>query len=147
MADSSLSAELTSVVLLGIGCAANPWGIMIAVLLLDARRGHGIVWAYVVAWVGAISVVLTALLAGFAATFESGSDGATTAAAVVELIVGLGLLGLGLRGCSGRAAPPEPPSTRVRRRPRSYRAGFVRLRTSPTSPPFCSGSTRPPTRW
>jgi len=94
---SSLSAELTSVVVLGIGCAANPWGIMIAVLLLDARRGHGIVWAYVVAWIGAITVVLTALLAGFGAIFESGSDSANTAAAAVELILGLALLGWGLQ--------------------------------------------------
>ncbi len=111
---SSLSAELTSVVLLGIGCAANPWGIMIAVLLLDARRGHGIVWAYVVAWIGAIAVVLTALLAGFGAIFESGSDSATTAAAVVELILGLALLGwglqrlLGARRASAAAFPAHP---------------------------------------
>jgi hypothetical protein len=47
---------------------------MIAVLLLDARRGRGIVWAYVVAWVGAITVVLTALLAGFGAILEAGSQ-------------------------------------------------------------------------
>ena len=110
-----MSAEFTSVVLLGIGCAANPWGIMIAVLLLDARRGHGIVWAYVVAWIGAITVVLAALLAGFGATSESGSDSATTAAAVVELVVGLALLGLGLQRLLGarrasRAALPASPA-------------------------------------
>jgi Sap, sulfolipid-1-addressing protein len=112
-----LSAELTSVVLLGIGCAANPWGIMIAVLLLDARRGHGIVWAYVVAWIGAITVVLTALLAGFGAIFESGSDSANTAAAAVELILGLALLGWGLQrllaarraSTSARPAHPSAP--------------------------------------
>ena len=110
-----MSAEFTSVVLLGIGCAANPWGIMIAVLLLDARRGHGIVWAYVVAWIGAITVVLAALLAGFGATPESGSDSATTAAAVVELAVGLALLGWGLQRLLGarlasRAALPASPA-------------------------------------
>jgi Sap, sulfolipid-1-addressing protein len=65
------SSALASVVVLGIGCAANPWGIMIAILLLDARRGHGIVWTYVLAWTGAISVVLVALLAGLGAVFES----------------------------------------------------------------------------
>ena len=83
--------------LLGIGCAANPWGIMIAVLLLDARRGHGIVWVYVVAWIGAITVVLTAVLAGLGAIFESGSHSATTATAVVELALGLSLLAWGLQ--------------------------------------------------
>ena len=83
--------------LLGIGCAANPWGIMIAVLLLDARRGHGIVWVYVVAWIGAITVVLTAVLAGLGAIFESGSHSATTATAVVELALGLSQLAWGLQ--------------------------------------------------
>ena len=91
-----MSGELTSVILLGLGCAANPWGIMIAVLLLDARRGHGIVWTYVVAWTGAIAVVLVALVAGFGAVVESGSHSATTAASVAELIVGLALLAFGL---------------------------------------------------
>jgi Sap-like sulfolipid-1-addressing protein len=90
-----LSAELISVILLGLGCAANPWGIMIAVLLLDARRGHGIVWTFVVAWIGAITVVLAVLLAGLGAIFESGSDSATTAASSVELVLGLALLAWG----------------------------------------------------
>ena len=89
-----MSAETTSVILLGLGCAANPWGIMIAVLLLDARRGHGIVWTYVAA-VAAISVVLAALLAGFGAIFESGSDNATTVASLLELVLGLALIAWG----------------------------------------------------
>ena len=90
-----MSAETTSVILLGLGCAANPWGIMIAVLLLDARRGHGIVWTYVAAWVAAISVVLAALLAGFGAISESGSDSATTVASLLELGLGLALIAWG----------------------------------------------------
>lgn len=90
-----MSAELTGVILLGLGCAANPWGIMIAVLLLDARRGHGIVWTYVIAWVCGITFVLAILLAGFGSIFESGSDSATTAASLVELVLGLALLAWG----------------------------------------------------
>jgi len=90
-----MSAETTSVILLGLGCAANPWGIMIAVLLLDARRGHGIVRTYVAAWVAAISVVLVALLAGFGAIFESGSDSATTVTSLLELGLGLALIAWG----------------------------------------------------
>lgn len=104
-----MSDELTSVILLGLGCAANPWGIMIAVLLLDARRGHGIVWAYVVAWTGAIAVVLVALVAGFGAVFESGSHSATTAASVAEVILGLALLAFGL----GRALTARRPAAAV----------------------------------
>lgn len=96
-----MSAELTTVVVLGLGCAANPWGIMIAVLLLDARRGRGIVWAYVIAWVGAITVVLAALLAGFGTIVEAGSKSATTTASVTELIVGLALLAWGLQRLLG----------------------------------------------
>jgi hypothetical protein len=111
-----VSAELTSVILLGLGCAANPWGIMIAVLLLDASRGHAIVWTYVVAWVGAISVVLAALLAGFGAIFEKGSEGAATAASAAELLLGLALLAWGAtrvvqarRATVAALSDPAPP--------------------------------------
>jgi hypothetical protein len=106
------SSVLASVVVLGLGCAANPWGIMIAILLLDARRGHGIVWAYVLAWTGAISVVLVALLAGLGAVFESGSDSASTAASWLELALGVVLIGFGARrllGSRGEEAPTETP--------------------------------------
>ena len=106
------SSALASVVVLGIGCAANPWGIMIAILLLDARRGHGIVWTYVLAWTGAISVVLVALLAGLGAVFASGSDSANTAVSWIELALGVVLLGFGVRRLlspQGEAAPAETP--------------------------------------
>jgi hypothetical protein len=113
-----VSSELVGVLVLGLGCAANPWGIMIAVLLLDARRGHGIVWAYVVAWTGAIAVVLAVLLAGFGSGLGTGSAGATTAASLIELLLGLTLLAFAARRIwASRArpsampagAPPEPP--------------------------------------
>lgn len=91
------SSTFVTVVVLGIGCAANPWGIMIAILLLDARRGPGIVWTYVVAWTGAISVVLAALLAGLGAVFGSGSDSSRTAGSWLLLAIGVVLLGFGLR--------------------------------------------------
>ncbi len=106
------SSSLASVVVLGLGCAANPWGIMIAILLLDARRGHGIVWTYVLAWTGAISVVLVALLAGIGAVFASGSDSANTAVSWLELAIGVVLVGFGVRrllGPRGEEAPTETP--------------------------------------
>ena len=96
-----MNVDITTVVLFGLGCAANPWGIMIAVLLLDARRGHGIVWSYVVGWVGAITVVMTALLVGFGAIVEAGSHSATTAVSVMELILGLALLAFGFKRLLG----------------------------------------------
>jgi hypothetical protein len=100
-----LNSALLGVTLFGLACAANPWGIMIAVLLLDATRGHGIVWAYVVAWIGAISVVLVFLLMGVGAFVESGSNSASTAASVADLVIGLGLLGWGVaRVIGGRRA-------------------------------------------
>jgi hypothetical protein len=122
------SSALASVVVLGIGCAANPWGIMIAILLLDARRGHGIVWTYVLAWTGAISVVLVALLAGFGAVFESGSDSANTAVSWVELALGVVLIGLGVRrllGSRGKEAPPETPRWLRAIENLSYPAAFL----------------------
>jgi hypothetical protein len=129
-----MSPELASVVLLGLGCAANPWGIMIAILLLDARRGRGIVWTYVVAWIGAITVVLTALLAGFGAVLDSGAE-ATRGASLVQLILGFVLLGFAsrriarARSRSSRAgassALEQPPRWLVAIENISYVAAFL----------------------
>ncbi len=87
-----MNAEVATVVALGLGCAANPWGIMIAVLLLDARRGHAVVWTYVAAWVTAITVTLVVLLSSLGAVFAGGSEGASTAASVIEVILGAALV-------------------------------------------------------
>jgi len=123
-----VSSALGSVVVLGLGCAANPWGIMIAILLLDARRGHGIVWTYVLAWTGAISVVLVALLAGLGAVFESGSNSANTAVSWLELALGAVLIGFGVRrllGPRGKEAPTETPGWLRAIESISYPAAFV----------------------
>ncbi len=90
-----MNSEVATVVVLGLGCAANPWGIMIAVLLLDARRGHAIVWTYVAAWVASITVVLAVVLSSVGAVVDAGSDGASTAAALVELLIGATLVSWG----------------------------------------------------
>lgn len=105
------SSTLVTVIVLGIGCAANPWGIMIAILLLDARRGHGIVWTYVVAWTGAISVVLAALLAGLGTVFGSGSDDSRTAGSWIMLGIGLLLLGFGVKRLLQRPAAEDSAET------------------------------------
>ncbi len=87
-------SDITSIVLLGLGCAANPWGIMVAVLLLNARRGLWIVWAYVVAWIASISVVMALILAGFGSSSTSSST-TSKAASIAELVIGLVLLSFG----------------------------------------------------
>jgi len=126
-----------AVVLLGLACAANPWGIMIAILLLDAKRGHGIVWTYVVAWVGAIGVVLAALLVGLGAVLESGSDTATTTVSLIELALGVVLLAFGVKRILGArrapaameagvsSDPPELPGWLRAIENISYAAAFV----------------------
>jgi Sap, sulfolipid-1-addressing protein len=124
------SSTLVAVIVLGIGCAANPWGIMIAILLLDARRGHGVVWTYVVAWTGAISVVLAALLAGLGTVFGSGSDDSRTAGAWILLAIGVVLVAFGLRrllqrGQSDANAPEETPRWLRAIENISYPAAFV----------------------
>ena len=123
-----MSSALASVVLLGLACAANPWGIMIAILLLDARRGHGVVWTYVLAWSGSISVVIAALLAGLGAVFASGSDSANTAVSWILLVLGVVLLGFGVRRLlspQGEAAPAETPRWLQAIESISYPAAFV----------------------
>ena len=123
-----MSSALASVVLLGLACAANPWGIMIAILLLDARRGHGVVWTYVLAWSGSISVVIAALLAGLGAVFASGSDSANTAVSWILLVLGVVLLGFGVRRLlspQGEAAPAETPRWLQAIENISYPAAFV----------------------
>ena len=124
------SSTLAAVIVLGIGCAANPWGIMIAILLLDARRGHGVVWTYVVAWTGAISVVLAALLAGLGTVFGSGSDSSGTAGSWIVLAIGLVLLAFGLRRLLQRGqgdgnAPAETPRWLQAIENISYPAAFL----------------------
>jgi hypothetical protein len=123
-----VSSALASVVLLGLACAANPWGIMIAILLLDARRGHGVVWTYVLAWSGSISVVIAALLAGLGAVFASGSDSANTAVSWILLVLGVLLLGFGVRRLlspQDEAAPKETPRWLRAIENISYPAAFV----------------------
>jgi hypothetical protein len=123
-----VSSALASVVLLGLACAANPWGIMIAILLLDARRGRGVVWTYVLAWSGSISVVIAALLAGLGAVFASGSDSANTAVSWILLVLGVVLLGFGVRRLlspHGEAAPAETPRWLQAIENISYPAAFV----------------------
>jgi len=113
-----VSSAVVSVLLLGVACAANPWGIMIAVLLLQARR-RGVVWAYDLAWVGSLSVGLGVLVAGFGALVESGSGSASTVTAVVEILIGVALAGWGVqRVVEDRRAPaaadvdqPTEPTT------------------------------------
>ena len=87
-----MNGGVAPVVVLGLGCAANPWGIMIAVLLLDARRGHAVVWTYVVAWVASITVVLAVLLSSLGVLLDTGSDGASTAMSLVEVVLGTALV-------------------------------------------------------
>lgn len=123
-----MSSALASVVLLGLACAANPWGIMIAILLLDARRGHGVVWTYVLAWSGSISVVIAALLAGLGAVFASGSDSANIAVSWILLVLGVVLLGFGVRRLlspQGEEAPAETPRWLQAIENISYPAAFV----------------------
>ena len=69
---------------------------MIAALLLEARR-PGVVWAYVLAWVGSLSMGLAVLVAGFGALVESGSKSASTATAIVELLLGIALAAWGVQ--------------------------------------------------
>lgn len=138
-----MSSTLASVVLLGLVCAANPWGIMIAILLLDARRGHGVVWTYVLAWFGAISVVLAALLAGLGAVFASGSDSANTAVSWIELALGVVLLGFGVRRLlspQGEAAPAETPRWLRAIENISYPAAFLLGIYSATYPVVIAGA-------
>lgn len=107
-----MSSALIAVVLLGLACAANPWGIMIAILLLNAKRGRAVVWCYAAAWTGMISLALVVILAGIGAFLEAGSSGASKAASVVQLALGLVLLGFGLKRVRGdrRVASREHPA-------------------------------------
>ena len=98
-----MSSALGAVVGLGCGCAANPWGIMCAVLLLDARRGPVVVWAYVAAWIVSIGVVVAVLVGGLA-TVASSAEGAGTTAAWLELALGVVLLAFGIGRIARRAS-------------------------------------------
>ena len=105
-----MNSDLTSVILLGLACAANPWGIMMAVLLLNAKRGLWVVWAFVAAWIAAISVTMALLLLGFGSTSTSAST-TSKAVSIVEIVIGLALLGFGARSLlKARRAKSSPPT-------------------------------------
>jgi hypothetical protein len=118
-----VSGDLTSVILLGLGCAANPWGIMMAVLLLNAKRGLWVVWAYVAAWVAAISVTMALLLLGFGSTSTSSST-TSKAVSIVEIVIGLALVGFGARSLlkARRERSAAPTEKLEQKQPRWLRA-------------------------
>ena len=118
-----MSSAFWAVVALGCGCAANPWGIMCAVLLLDARRGPVVVWAYVAAWIVSLGVVVVVLVGGLT-TVTSSADGAGTAAAWAELALGVVLLAFGVRRIAQRA--PARPGERTGSRAGSMRSSRSR---------------------
>ena len=108
-----MSSDLTSVVVLGLACAANPWGIMMAVLLLNAKRGLWVVWAFVAAWIAAISVTMALLLLGFGSTSTS-SNTTSKAVSIVEIVIGLALLGFGARSLlNARRERSSPPAEKA----------------------------------
>jgi cytochrome b561 len=108
-----MSGTFWTVVVLGCGCAANPWGIMCAVLLLDARRGPVVVWAYVLAWIVSLGVVVAVLVGGLTVVTSS-ADGAGTAAAWLELALGTVLLALGIRRLVVRVPADADPDDQPR---------------------------------
>ena len=118
-----MSSDLTSVILLGLACAANPWGIMMAVLLLNAKRGLWVVWAYVAAWVAAISVTMALLLLGFGSTSTSSST-TSKAVSIVEIVIGLALVGFGARSLlkARRERSAAPTEKLEQKQPRWLRA-------------------------
>jgi hypothetical protein len=105
-----VSSDLTSVILLGLACAANPWGIMMAVLLLNAKRGLWVVWTFVAAWIAAISVTMALLLLGFGSTSTSSST-TSKAVSIVEIVIGLALLGFGARSLLKARRARSSPAT------------------------------------
>ena len=105
-----MSSDLTSVILLGLACAANPWGIMMAVLLLNAKRGLWVVWTFVAAWIAAISVTMALLLLGFGSTSTS-SNTTSKAVSIVEIVIGLALLGFGARSLLKARRARSSPAT------------------------------------
>jgi Sap, sulfolipid-1-addressing protein len=93
---SRVSSVAITTALLGLGCAANPFGYTTAVLLLEAKRGHSIVWTFALSWTVAISVGLAVLVAGLGAVVDSGSHTASTSSSVAHLVLGLGLVAWGI---------------------------------------------------
>ena len=105
-----MSSDVTSVILLGLACAANPWGIMMAILLLNAKRGLWVVWAFVAAWVASISVTMALLLLGVGSTSTSSST-TSKAVSIVEIVIGLALLGFGARSLLKARRARSSPAT------------------------------------
>jgi len=94
-----------------------------AVLLLNAKRGLWVVWAYVAAWVAAISVTMALLLLGFGSTSTSSST-TSKAVSIVEIVIGLALVGFGARSLlkARRERSAAPTEKLEQKQPRWLRA-------------------------
>ena len=94
-----------------------------AVLLLNAKRGLWVVWTFVAAWIAAISVTMALLLLGFGSTSTS-SNTTSKAVSIVEIVIGLALVGFGARSLlkARRERSAAPTEKLEQKQPRWLRA-------------------------
>ncbi len=85
-------ASLATLLLMALVLAAQPWSVLAAIILVTTRGGVLKESAYAIGWIIALSVVLLLTIA-FAPVDTTGKS-STTAAAVIEIVLGLAALGV-----------------------------------------------------
>lgn len=93
-----------------LGVALSPFPIVAVILMLTSGRGRAKGLAFTLGWVlGLAAVVGILLLVAAWLGIEPSDDGPSTAASIVRLVLGAGLVVLAVRKWQSRPAPDETP--------------------------------------
>ena len=91
----------------GILTALTPWAIVGVVVMLGSRGGARVAAAFTLGWFCAVTFIAAVVAAGLGGASESTQDSTSTGVLVVELVLGLVLVGFGLRSYRRSLAQTE----------------------------------------
>ncbi|GLI27405.1 membrane protein [Agromyces rhizosphaerae] len=104
-----MGAVIGSILPLAVGIAISPIPIVAAILMLLSPRAKGTSIGFLAGWIVGISLATTVFTLLSAALPERDEDASRPVTAVVQLVLGLGLLVVALRQWRGRPADGEEP--------------------------------------
>lgn len=102
------ATSIATLLLMALALASQPWSVLAGIILVTTRRGVAKEIAYVIGWVGALTVVMAITVAMAPDTPSTASSAATAAA---EIALGLALAGfLAVRWRRTAGTPASSPT-------------------------------------
>ena len=105
-----MGAVIGDILPLAVGIAISPIPIIAAILMLLSPKARSTSVGFLGGWVLGIAVAATVFTLLSSVLPEAGEDAAKPVTAVIQLVLGAGLLVLALRQWRSRPAPPEEPA-------------------------------------